>query len=608
MDNHADVLRGSDYGKVIEPGSPAASKLIKAVKHMAGAEPMPKKSAALKPEEIALLEKWITLGVPWPEEKVVAKSGKTNWQDHWAFQKIVKPAVPQKTTASHNPVDAFVLTKLTAAGLKPAPQADAATLCRRLYLTLTGLLPSYEQMEAFKHASARNASSAESELVDQLLSSPHYGERWARYWLDLARYSDTEGYQVAGKDIRYPYAYTYRDWVVNSLNADMPYDQFVTFQLAADKVMASQPAGIPHEEKNLAALGFLTVGDTFIGNKDLQTDDRIDVTARGLLGLTVGCARCHDHKYDPIPAKDYYSMYSIFNSSIVPEDLPVIGKPASETAYASFQGEVAKVETKMADFRKVIYEDVRNPERLTGYLSFLYEAQNKSLENEAFRGRCGQLHLRDRVASRWRTFIREYANKGVAEPVLLAWKQFATLPEAEFAAKAPAIVADLQKPGTKCLPEIAEAFKSKPAPAKFDDVASIYSEVFLKHLNPLGAKDEINAFLMRDTSPLALKVDDMDQFFTRQDMETTVRMKNEMKAIEIANAGAPPRAMVMIDRPKPADMHVFIRGNPGRPGELAPRGNLTLLGGQKFTDGSGRLELAQAITSRDNPLTARVIV
>lgn len=608
LDLHENVLRGSDYGKVVEPGSPAASKLIKAVKHMAGVEPMPKKGPALKPEEIALLEKWITMGVPWPEEKAVATSGKAKWQDHWAFQKITKPALPAKSAQSRNPVDAFVLSKLTAVGLKPAPAADAATLCRRLYLTVTGLLPSYEQVEAFKKASASNAASAEAALVDQLLCSPHYGERWARYWLDIARYSDTEGYQVAGKDIRYPYAYTYRDWVVSSLNADMPYDQFLTFQLAADKIQDSKPADLPHNEKNLAALGFLTVGDTFIGNKDLQTDDRIDVTARGMLGLTVGCARCHDHKYDPIPAKDYYSMYSIFNSSIVPDDLPVIGKPASDTAYASFKSEVAKVETKMADFRKVVFEDMRNPERMSAYLAFIYEAKAKNLEKDAYRGRCGQLKLRDRVASKWNTFIQEATGKGPLSPVLTAWKAFAALPEADFAAKAKDIVDSLQKPDAKSNAEVAAAFKNKPVPAKFEDVAATYAEVFSKHLTPAGDKDEINALLMRNASPMAASVDDMEQFFTRQDMETTVRMKNEMKAIEISNAGAPPRAMVMIDRPKPADMHVFIRGNPGRPGELAPRGNLSILGGQKFTDGSGRLELARAITSRDNPLTARVIV
>ncbi len=610
LDTHEGALLGSEYGKVIEPGNPAASKLIKAVKHQGGVEPMPKKERALKPEDIALLEKWIGMGVPWPEEKAVAQAGsKPKWQEHWSFLKVAKPAVPALTGAPvRNPIDAFVLAKLKAAGLKPAPPADAATLCRRLYLTVTGLLPSFEQVEAFKQAASRNRQAATGALVDQLLCSPHYGERWGRYWLDIARYSDTEGYQVGGKVIRYPYAYTYRDWVVNALNQDMPYDQFLTCQLAADKVLDKAPADSEAAKKNLAALGFLTVGDTFIGNGDLQTDDRIDVTARGMLGLSVGCARCHDHKYDPIPSKDYYALYSIFNSSRMPDELPVIGKPMSDTAFASFKGEVAKVENKMAGYRKVLYDDMRNPEKMPEYLAFLYEARNKKLENEGFRGRCGQLHLRDRVAVKWRSLIQSAAFQGTPSPVLLAWKEFSLLEEDQFAAQAAVVVNNLQSSDSHCNREIAEAFRARTAPANFNDVAATYAGVFLKHLSPVGAKDEVNALLMRDPSPLAISVDDMEQFFTRQDFETMVRMKNEMKVIEITNAGAPPRAMVMNDRPKPADVHVFIRGNPGRPGPLAPRANLTLLGGQAFTDGSGRLELARAITSLDNPLTARVLV
>jgi len=610
LDNHESALLGSEYGKVIEPGNPAASKLIKAVKHLAGVEAMPKKQRAMRPEDIALLEKWITMGVPWPEEKAVAHAAtKPKWQEHWSFQKVVKPVVPSPSGAPvRNPIDGFVLAKLGAAGLKPAPPADSATLCRRLYLTLTGLLPSFEQTEAFKLSASRNWQSAVASLVDQLLCSPQYGERWGRYWMDVARYSDTEGYQAGGKDIRYPYAYTYRDWVVKALNDDMPYDQFLTCQLAADKLMEKAAPGSEVAKKNLAALGFLTVGDAFSGNRDLQTDDRIDVTARGMLGLTVGCARCHDHKYDPIPAKDYYSLYSIFNSSQIPDDLPVIGKPISEAAFASFRGEVAKVETKMADFRKSMFDDMRSPERLREYLVFVNEARDKKLENEAFRGRCGQLKLRDRVARKWRNLVQFSAFQGEANPVLVAWKEFSLLPDGEFAAKAAEVVERLQTPKLKCDPEIAAAFKNKPAPANFNEVASTYAEVFLKHLSPVGPKDPVNALLTSRESPLSISVDAMEQFFTTADFLADVKMKNQVKTLEITNAGAPPRAMVMNDRPKPADVHVFIRGNPARPGELAARGNLTLLGGQKFSDGSGRLELARAIASRDNPLTARVLV
>lgn len=597
FDTQAAVTRGGDYGKVIEPGNPAASKLIKAVKRLPGVEAMPKKGEPLSADQIALLEKWITMGAPWPEDKV-ATAEKPKWEEHWAFQKVVKPAVPALPGAT-NPVDAFVKTKLTKAGMKPAPPADAATLCRRLYLDLTGLLPSYEQVQSFQKAHKADAAGATRALVDNLLSSPHYGERWARYWLDVARYSDTEGYQVAGKDIRYPYAYTYRDWVVKSLNADMPYDQFVKLQLAADKMVAA-------DSPDLAALGFLTVNDTFINNRDLQTDDRIDVTARGLLGLTVACARCHNHKYDPIPAKDYYSLYSIFNSSVIPDELPVIGKPTSEVAYASFKAEMGKVEEKRTAYKKDVFDDIRKPERITEYLAFLQEAKVKNLKEDAYRGRVGQLKLRDKVAKKWDTLL----DQAKTHPALAAWNEFSKLSEAEFAAKAPEVLARLQTPEAKSLPEVTSAFTSKPAPKNFNEVAATYAAIFLKHLNPPaeGQKDGIYELLMRPASPMSVTVDGMDVLFTRRDLESVVQFNNQMKRIELTNEGAPPRAMVMNDRPKPADMRVFIRGNPGRPGELAPRGNLTLLGGQKYTEGSGRLDLASAIVNRDNPLAARVMV
>ena len=610
FDTQAAVTKGSDYGVVIVPGNPSASKLVKAIRHLPGAEAMPKKGAALKPEQIALIEKWIQNGAAWPEDKVVV-STKPKWQEHWAFQPVKKPAVPVVSGArASNPIDRFVVAKLAAKGLKPAPPASAATLCRRLYLDVTGLLPTYEQVQAFVADHQKNSSMAVEKLVTELLASPHYGERWARYWLDVARYSDTEGYQVAGKDIRYPYAYTYRDWVIKSLNADMGYDRFVTMQLAADKLIAEEQKakGQPvSPSPDLAALGFLTVNDTFIGSKDLQTDDRIDVTGRGLLGLTVGCGRCHDHKYDPIPSKDYYALYSIFSSSQIPDELPVIGKPSSDVAYASYKGEVGKVEEKKAAFRKEVYDDMRKPERLTAYLSFVHEVEVKKLEDTALRGRAGQLQLRDRVAKKWHTLVQQTAT---THPAMVAWTEFARLPEGEFAAKAAEVQQRLTAPDSKCLPEVANLFRNKPAPKSFNEVAATYASLFLKHLPAPeeGRKDGIHEMLMRPASPMSAGVDSMDDFFTRKDMEHVVQFNNQLKRLEITSPGAPPRAMVMTDKDKPNDVRVFIRGNPARPGDPAPRGFLGFLGGQKFSDGSGRLELARSIVNRDNPLAARVMV
>jgi len=250
---------------------------------------------------------------------------------------------------------------LKAAGLDFAPQADPATLCRRIHVTLTGLQPSFEEVQQFiKEPNA-------TKLITRLLASQTYGQRWARHWLDVARYADTDGYQVAGRNINYPYAYTYRDWVVKSLNEDLPYDQFLMHQLAADRLHPNEPT-----HPSLAALGFLNVGDKFISDRLLQIDDRIDVVTRGMLGLTVGCARCHNHKYDPIPSQDYYALYSVFNSTEQPEqrDLPVIGKPADAAAFKDYEVKVAEIAKKELDFKKEIYDEIRKPENLANYLAF----------------------------------------------------------------------------------------------------------------------------------------------------------------------------------------------------------------------------------------------
>lgn len=587
LDSRAAVVRGSDYGKVVEPGNPSASKLVKAINHAAGVEAMPKKGDKLPAPQIAALEKWISMGLPWPEEKEAAHAeAKADPMQHWAFQPVKKPSLPAGFTG--NPVDAFVGPKLKAAGLDFAPQADARTLTRRAYLGLTGLPPTFEQ------ASAPDINS----LVGELLAKPAYGERWARVWLDVVRYGDTNGYQVAGRSNFYPFAYTYRDWVVKALNDDMPYDKFVSLQVAADRITAATP-----NSPDLAALGFYNVGERFISDRVLVADDRIDVIGRGLLGLTVACARCHDHKFDPIPSKDYYAIYSILNSSEEPEAdvLPVIGKAANEKDAQDYGVKVAEIEKKETDYKKVVYDEFRQPERLAEYLAFAQESVGIA-DNSVFRGKAGQAKLRDKVADKWRDFLKSRALNAKPSAAMVAWKRFADLPAAEFAAKAPGVAQELAKPESGCSPEIAASFVKTP-PKSMKDVATTYAQIILSD------KVEPMRQLMQDKlSPMSVPVDGADAFFTRKDMETVVRIKNERNKLESTHPGAPPRAMVLLDKPKPSDSRIFMRGNPARQGDPAPRAWLTMFGGKKFTDGSGRLELAQHIASKDNPLTARVIV
>ncbi|GEP44048.1 DUF1553 domain-containing protein [Brevifollis gellanilyticus] len=600
VDLRSAIMKGSDYGKVVEPGNPAASKLIKAISHAPGVEAMPKKGDKLKPEQIAALEKWVKMGLPWPAEKAVVEThDKPAWQEHWAYI----PVKPQAKTS----IDALVQPKLKAAGLDFAPPADPATLCRRIYVSLTGLQPSFEDVQAFVAESKTSSATAVEKLVTKLLASQAYGQRWARHWLDVARYADTDGYQVAGRNINYPYAYTYRDWVVKSLNEDMPYDQFLMNQLAADKMHANEP-GHP----SLAALGFLNVGDKFISDRNLQIDDRIDVVARGMLGLTVACARCHNHKYDPIPSKDYYAMYSIFNSSEQPEqvNLPVIGKASNEADFKDYEAKVGEIAAKEMEFKKEVYAEIRTPDRVSQYLAFAQEAAGIK-DRSTMKGRAGQLKLRDTVADKWGDFVQRHALKGKPHPVMLAWKQFADIPAAEFATKAPVVLASLTKPesGLNAVPR--NELAKRPAPKSFDDIAKMYADIFLTCLDgkePDNADwKQVRELLMSEPSPMAVPVEQANLFFTRKDLEKVTKFSNDRVKLESEHPGAPPRAMVTLDKPKPNDVRVFIRGNPGRQGDPAPRAWLTMFGGETFKDGSGRLELAQKIASKDNPLTARVI-
>src|SRR5881275_2947250 len=224
-----------------------------------------------------------------------------------------------------------------------SPEADPLTLIRRAYFDLIGLPPAPGDVRDFL---ADKDPQAYEKLVDRLLNSPHYGERWGRYWLDIARYADTKGY-VFEEERRYPYSYTYRDYVIRALNEDLPYDQFIIQQIAADLL----PLG--EDKRPLAAMGFLTLGRRFLNNQADIIDDRIDVVSRGTMGLTVGCARCHDHKFDPIPTADYYSLYGIFASSTEPKDLPDLGTGSVDPKQReAFEKEMKQDEAEVEKFKE----------------------------------------------------------------------------------------------------------------------------------------------------------------------------------------------------------------------------------------------------------------
>lgn len=317
LDQREALLHKGKKGPVIVPGKPGQGRLITAVRRTGQIKMPPKKK--LLPAEIKALSDWIASGAPWPSppgDRIPPPGQRDNPDTHWAFQEIRDPQPPGNTSDwVINPIDLFILRRLQRSGMSPTPSVQRGKLLRRASFNLKGLQPSPAELDSFENDDSPNAW---EKVVDRLLSSAHYGERWGRHWLDVARYSDTRGY-VFTAERKYPFSFTYRDYVINSFNDDLPFDTFILHQLAADRL----PLG--KDRRPLAALGYLTLGRRFLNNKHDIIDDLIDVVTRGMMGLTVQCARCHDHKYDPIPTADYYSLYGIFASTREPKELPAIG-------------------------------------------------------------------------------------------------------------------------------------------------------------------------------------------------------------------------------------------------------------------------------------------
>ncbi len=304
----ADGLRtGGDSGPAIVPQNPDESLLLAALRYESYEMPP---SGKLPDPVIEDFARWITLGAADPRSETaetMAEDAADEAGDplvHWAYQRPQRPNPPaiKHESAARSELDRFVLARLESAGLPPSPQASPQALLRRVHNDLTGLPPTAAEVAEF---AAEPSDARYEQVVDRLLASPRFGERWARHWLDVARYADTKGY-VFQEERDYKHAYLYRDWVIASFNADRPFDEFVIAQLAADQ--SDDPA-------SAAAMGFLTLGRRFLNNRHDIIDDRIDVISRGLMGLTVTCARCHDHKYDPISTADYYALYGVLASS-----------------------------------------------------------------------------------------------------------------------------------------------------------------------------------------------------------------------------------------------------------------------------------------------------
>ncbi len=310
LDDRAAAFKGGYSGAVIVPGSSASSKLIERVSSAKDGFRMPPIGAKLTEPEVAALRAWIDAGAEWPESAQPPKplAASPLRRKPWSFAPLKRPDIPATTATVRNPIDAFVLARLEAAKITPSSEAAKPTLFRRLSLDLTGLPPTPAELAAYLDDSNPNAY---ERAVDRLLASPRYGERWARHWLDLARYADSDGHE---KDLPRPWAWRWRHWVIDALNVDMPFDRFTTAQLAGDllpNATAEDRAATGFHRNTLRNReGGVKLEQTFFE----ETLDRANTVGTVWLGLTVGCAQCHDHKYDPISQKDYYSLYAFFDN------------------------------------------------------------------------------------------------------------------------------------------------------------------------------------------------------------------------------------------------------------------------------------------------------
>lgn len=319
VDDRNGLLNGGGRGPAVVPGEPEKSWLIKAVRHTDDKLKMPPKKQ-LSDEQVADLTKWIRDGAAWPKIEFTLPKGDPHPEyerlrkEHWAWQPLRNAKVPAVRAAdwARDEIDRFVLAKLEEQGLTPGRDADKVTLIRRVMFDLTGLPPTPEEIEAFVHD---NSPSAFETVVDRLLASTAFGERWARHWLDVARYGESTG---SARNLPYPHAWRYRDYVIDAFTNDKPYDQFLREQIAGDLLPANSEA---ERDEHLVATGFLALGVKDVNQRFKvrflmdNVDEQIDTVSRAVLGLTASCARCHDHKFDPIPQTDYYALAGIFRST-----------------------------------------------------------------------------------------------------------------------------------------------------------------------------------------------------------------------------------------------------------------------------------------------------
>ncbi|MEQ1852370.1 MAG: PSD1 and planctomycete cytochrome C domain-containing protein [Chthoniobacteraceae bacterium] len=658
LDTKGGWEKGGETGKAIVPGTPEKSLLYTALTYKDDLRMPPTSSGGkLSEQQIADIAEWIKMGAPDPRKEAKKAGGKLSGltdsaRSHWAYQPVTNPKVPVNKNQQwcRTPIDCFILQKLESKAMLPSPDADRETLLRRVSYDLTGLPPTFAEVTAFENDTAPNAF---EKVVDRLLASPAYGERWARHWLDTARYSDTIGGDrnaARTTEYRYPDAWTYRDYVIRSLNEDKPYTDFITEQLAADKI-----PGIHPNDPRLAALGFLTVGERFKNVNDI-INDRIDVVSKGFLALTVACARCHDHMFDPIPTKDYYALHGVFTSITEPDQKPLLGTkvtPAQREDYQSkYNALLAELRNRYLDATGYYLDEIQRAP--AAYIRAAMLAGGK--KDQATLIERNELIKKHNLDEQFVGYFTKgmQRNPAVWGPLLSfrsgGTAKFKKMTVAGANAAAAKLEAKLGKEAGEKAAMLAKTFASRlksganpyvekafteKQPKNLDEAIEVYAQLFAsvapkaKGFIPAmkaassqtvpGYEDPALVDLLRGPFEVApaplidLEWAESAQKGWPNKMLGRARLNyGEINLLETSHPGAPAHAMVVQDKGRPVNSAVFIRGQSEVKGEIVPRGFLEILSpGHKpveFSQGSGRYELAKCIADRQNPLTARVLV
>jgi len=657
LDTRAGLLKGGDTGPAVVPGDPGKSLLMKAIRYEAEDLEMPP-TDKLTPQQIADFETWIKNGASDPRIKAVVSPPPIATMDiekgraFWSFQPVKEPAIPSLKDKAwpKNPIDHFILAKLEEKNIRPAPAADKRTLLRRTTFDLTGLPPTPADIDAFL---ADNSPQAFEKVLDRLLASKHYGEAWGRHWLDIARYADTAGESA---DYPIPQAYLYRNYVIDSFNRDKPYDQFIREQIAGDLMPAATDA--EKHEKTIAT-GFVALSRRFSVDPDhahhLTIEDTIDTMGRAVLGLTLSCARCHDHKFDPIPTLDYYSLFGIFNSTRYPfpgcevkqyqRDFVPLATPEQLTFVKELEAQIAvlrKESEKIEKDHKAVEAEAdpsgaTKPELpATAKGDLLVPADYTKafrlgsspeqavseivpVEGQPFTSALS-INTKKKPPNPWEVQITAQTVFPIESGDILVATFHARLPKAKDKTESTAELI-IESNGPQYEPILQQTIKIGAAWKKYE-----FPLVAPKNL--LAEKAQVNLRLGHAAQIVemggmevknykaSLAGTDYDKFLrgSKRDRINAFKQQLEEKKKQIAEnqvkAEKIPRAYALSEG-TPQHARVQIRGEPGKLGDEAKRGFIQVLGGQKLPatlKASGRLELAGWLTDPKNPLTSRVMV